>query len=272
MNKILIIEDEEVLLGVLQKKLIQEGYEVAIALDGEEGLNKMRQSKPDLILLDIVMPKKDGFEVLNEMNQDETLKVIPVVVISNSGQPVEIDRILKLGVKDYLIKAEFDIDEIVVKIKKIIGQSGVISENESDSQKKSGSESKKDRSLGETVLIIEDDKFLRELVSKKMQSKGYKIIEASDSDEAFEKLKEVKPDLILLDLILPGVHGFQILQQLKKDPKTKPIPVIILTNLGQRDEVEQGINLGAEDFLIKAHHTIEEIIDKVREVLRRQKK
>ena len=94
----------------------------------------------------------------------------------------------------------------------------------------------------------------------------------SISTEAFEKLKEAKPDLILLDLILPGMHGFQILQQLKKDSKTKPIPVIILTNLGQRDEVEQGINLGAEDFLIKAHHTIEEIIDKVREVLRRQKK
>ncbi|MFQ6050042.1 MAG: PleD family two-component system response regulator, partial [Candidatus Paceibacterales bacterium] len=91
-KKLLLIEDEEIMIGLLQKKLSQEGYEVSVARDGEEGMKAMREIKPDLILLDIVMPKMGGFEVMEEMNKDPELKKIPVIVISNSGQPVELDR------------------------------------------------------------------------------------------------------------------------------------------------------------------------------------
>ncbi|MCK4782050.1 response regulator [Candidatus Parcubacteria bacterium] len=122
MKKILIIEDEEILLDLLQNKLIQEGYEILVARDGEEGLQMMREAKPDLILLDIIMPKLDGFEVMEEMNKDKKLKSIPLIVISNSGQPVEIDRAEKLGAKDWLIKTEFDPQEVIDKTIKQIGK------------------------------------------------------------------------------------------------------------------------------------------------------
>ncbi|MFH0906972.1 MAG: response regulator [bacterium] len=117
MKKILIIEDEEVLLELLQKKLIQEGYDVEIAKDGEVGLKKVKLDKPDLILLDIVMPKVGGFEVMEELSADEELSKIPIIIISNSGQPVELERAKKLGVKDCLIKTDFDIQEVVDKVK-----------------------------------------------------------------------------------------------------------------------------------------------------------
>lgn len=117
-KKILIIEDEEILSGLLDKKLKEIGYETAVAYDGEEGIVKMKEARPDLILLDIIMPKKGGFEVLEEMQKDETLKKIPVIIISNSGQPVEISRALDLGVKDYLIKTQFDPGEVIEKVKK----------------------------------------------------------------------------------------------------------------------------------------------------------
>lgn len=120
-KKILLIEDEEIITNLLKKKLKREGYEVSIATNGEEGLEKMKSEKPDLILLDIVMPKKGGFEVMEEMNKDEELKKIPVIVISNSGQPVELDKAKKLGAKDWLIKTEFDPEEVVKKVKKQIG-------------------------------------------------------------------------------------------------------------------------------------------------------
>src|SRR3989338_4351190 len=116
MQKILIIEDEEVLLEVLASKLKKDGYEVSIAKDGEEGLRKFREEKPSLVLLDIIMPKMGGFEVLREAIKDPSLAKIPVIVISNSGQPVEIEEALKLGAKDYLIKAEFSPEEVVQKI------------------------------------------------------------------------------------------------------------------------------------------------------------
>ncbi len=122
-KKILIIEDEEIVIDLLQRKLIKEGYETSVARDGQEGLKKMKEVKPDLILLDIIMPKMGGFEVMEEMAKDKELKKIPVIVISNSGQPVELDRAQKLGAKDWLIKTEFDPQEVIDKVKKHIGPS-----------------------------------------------------------------------------------------------------------------------------------------------------
>ncbi|MCK5413619.1 MAG: response regulator [Candidatus Pacebacteria bacterium] len=121
-KKILIIEDEEILGTMLMRKISDEGYEVSLALDGEEGLALMKKNKPDLILLDIVMPKIDGFGVMHEMNKTENLNLnkMPVVIISNSGEPVEIDRILKLGVRDYLIKTQFNPEEVLEKVKKYL--------------------------------------------------------------------------------------------------------------------------------------------------------
>lgn len=121
-KKILLIEDEQLMIDLLERKLIQEGYEVAVAKNGVEGLEKMKEEKPDLVLLDIVMPKMGGFEVMEEMNKDAGLKQIPAIVISNSGQPVELDRAKRLGAKDWLIKTEFDPQEVIDKVIKQIGK------------------------------------------------------------------------------------------------------------------------------------------------------
>jgi len=121
-KKILIVEDEEIMINLLQKKLEKEGYEVFVTRDGEEGLKVMREIRPDLVLLDIIMPKKGGFEVLEEMMKDPDLKKISVIVISNSGQPVELDKAQKMGARDWLIKTEFDPQEVIGKVVKLIGK------------------------------------------------------------------------------------------------------------------------------------------------------
>lgn len=121
-KKILLIEDEEIMIDLLQRKLTREGYEVLVARDGDEGLKTMREMRPDLILLDIIMPKMGGFEVMEEINKEPELKKIPVMVISNSGQPVELDRAQQLGAKDWLIKTEFDPQEVIEKVIKLIGK------------------------------------------------------------------------------------------------------------------------------------------------------
>ncbi len=121
-KKILLVEDEEIILNLLQKKLTQEGYEVSVARDGEESLKIMMQLRPDLVLLDIIMPKLGGFEVMEEMQKEPELKKIPVIVVSNSGQPVEIDKAQSLGAKDWLIKTEFDPQEVINKVVNQIGK------------------------------------------------------------------------------------------------------------------------------------------------------
>ncbi|MCD6114738.1 response regulator [bacterium] len=121
-KKILIIEDEEILLDLLKDKLEDFGYEVYSAKDGEEGLKAIRDIVPDLILLDIIMPKMSGFEVMEAMQKDPSIKDIPVIIISNSGQPVELDKAKQLGAKDWLIKTEFDPAEVIQKVKAILGE------------------------------------------------------------------------------------------------------------------------------------------------------
>ena len=121
-KKILIIEDEDILRNLLEEKLKQKGYDVSVAKDGQEGLSVMPKIMPDLILLDIIMPKVNGFEVMEKMQKSPNLKEIPVIIVSNSGQPVEIDRAKKLGVKDWLIKTQFDPQEVIQKVIKQIGK------------------------------------------------------------------------------------------------------------------------------------------------------
>jgi DNA-binding response OmpR family regulator len=122
--------------------------------------------------------------------------------------------------------------------------------------------------MPKTILIIEDDKFLRELIARKLIKEGYEISEAIDGEEGIKKIKEEKPDLILLDLILPGIDGFEVLARIKEDPALAAIPVIILSNLGQKEDVEKGLKLGAVDYLIKAHFTPGEIIEKIKNALK----
>ncbi len=122
--------------------------------------------------------------------------------------------------------------------------------------------------MAKKILIVEDDKFLRELIVRKLSHEGYDTIEAADGEEGLRKIKEDRPDLVLLDLILPGIDGFEVLTQKKEDPFIAMVPVIVLSNLGQKEDVDKGLNLGATDYLIKAHFTPGDIIEKVRNIIK----
>ena len=117
------------------------------------------------------------------------------------------------------------------------------------------------------ILIIEDDKFLRDLIARKLLREGFDISEAIDGAQGVRQVKEKNPSLILLDLILPSMDGFEVLAKIKEDPVLAEIPVIILSNLGQKDDIEKGLKLGAVDYLIKAHFTPGEIIEKIKKIL-----
>ena len=129
-KKILVVEDDSVLRDVLMEKLLKSGYAVEGAEDGLVALEKIAQYQPDLILLDILMPKKDGMQVLKEMHEDAAMSHIPVIVISNSGQPVEIARARELGAKAFLVKAVFEPSEVLEKIEKVL--SGALMDGEDE--------------------------------------------------------------------------------------------------------------------------------------------
>jgi CheY-like chemotaxis protein len=113
------------------------------------------------------------------------------------------------------------------------------------------------------VLSIEDDAFLSSLVSSKLIETGFSVINANTGKDGIAKAKTEKPNLILLDIMLPDMGGFEILETLKKDPETKDIPVIILSNLGGREEIERGVQLGAASYLIKSNILPHEVAEMV---------
>ncbi len=119
---ILIIEDEPTLQKALTKSLEAEGFKIENALDGETGLNKSLASPPDLILLDLVLPQKNGFEVLSELKSDEKTKRVPVLVLTNLENANDVEKAISLGATGYLVKSNYDLDDIVAKIKEIADQ------------------------------------------------------------------------------------------------------------------------------------------------------
>ncbi len=119
------------------------------------------------------------------------------------------------------------------------------------------------------LLLVEDDTFLAGMYVTKLSMEGFETELATDGKAGLEKAKKLKPDLILLDILLPKMNGFDVLREIKKDPETQDIPVILLTNLGQKSDVVQGLDLGAVDYLIKAHFMPSEVVEKIKGVLQR---
>lgn len=266
-KKILIIEDNVFLGEILAKKFQTAGYEPTLSTDGAEGLTIAREMKPDLILLDILLPSMNGYEILEEKTKDSAIADIPVIVISNSGQPVELSRLLNLGVKDYVVKAQFDPEEILIKVRAQFGEEGIFSE---DFGKRTVLQEKKKSFAiltGKKILLVEDETFLNEIIRRKLLSFGAAVFVSESGEEALELLLQETPDIILLDIVMPGMNGFELLKKLKANKKTSPIPVIFFTNLEQKGDIERGKRLGAEGFIIKITTTPDEVAEKIVRVL-----
>ena len=117
------------------------------------------------------------------------------------------------------------------------------------------------------ILFIEDESTLQKTFGDILRKEGYEMISALNGEIGLRLAKEEKPDLILLDLVLPKVHGFEVLKKLKETPGTKDIPVIILTNLEEMEDVKEALELGATTYLVKTRYTLEEVIEKIKKAL-----
>ncbi len=129
---------------------------------------------------------------------------------------------------------------------------------------------KKEKKENKTkIVLIEDDAFLAGMYVTKLNLEGYEVHLALDGEKGLKLVKEELPNIILLDVILPKMSGFDVLKNLKAEAKTKDIPVVLLTNLGQRDDVKKGLDLGAVDYLIKAHFMPSEVVEKIKKIVKK---
>lgn len=255
-KRILILEDNDVLGNVMVDKLKSEGYITHLSKDGKEGLQQIDLFAPDLILLDMMLPSLNGLEILEALNKKGGPGSFPpVIVLSNSGQHVEISKILALGAKDYLIKSDFSPDQVLHKVENQLHTAG------------SGGEGGVLHGENFRILIVEDDNFLRDLLARKLTHEKFNLLVAANGEEAVELVKSEHPSIILLDLILPGMNGFEVLTEIRANPDTANIPVIVLSNLGQESDIDKAKKIGADEFLIKSNFSIDEVVAKMRKLI-----
>ena len=269
MNKknILVVISEKPLLMTVKSKLESEGYNVLCAKDVAECEEMMQGDSLDLVLAEIILSENGRLEILETVHEKNNK--VPIIGIMNPNQTIDAKQLTNFGVVDYVAKEDFDVSDIIGKIEKVLGPNlskqmpGKISKEDIVNKDYNKETNTTD---GLTVLVIEDDEFLREVISQKLNSEGFKIVSTIDAAGAFKEIDKKKPHVILLDLILPGMDGFEFLSRIKQDSAVKDIPVVVLSNLGQKEDIERAMSAGATDYMIKANFTPAEIVQKVKDV------
>jgi PAS domain S-box-containing protein len=202
---VLAIDDNPDVVAILRENLEDQGYQVVGASSGEQGVQKALALQPDAITLDIMMPSKDGWQVLYELKHDVKTKHIPVIILSIVDKKA---LGFRLGASDYLVKP-LNEKAVINSLSNLVASKGV-------SEKK-------------RILVIDDDHTVIDMVRQLLEDEQHLIEDAADGEIALAKLRDFSPDLILLDLLMPNMDGFEFLEKFRQTKKNKEIPVIILT-------------------------------------------
>ncbi len=259
MKKILIIEDEAVLGDVLLQKLQVSGYQAELIREGEKGFAKISEWMPDLILLDIFLPHLNGIEILKKKAADIKISGIPTIVLTNSYHPINGTEIEKFGVIDFLVKSNTTPEKIIERIKKVF-------ENTPVTTIKASVDSTENVLSGKNILLVEDDGFLGSIMHSRLTNIKALVTVAKSGEEALEELKKQKFDAALLDILLPGITGFDVLQSIRDNPETKDMPATVISNFNQVKDKEKAESMGAA-FLVKALVNPDDIVEHVGKML-----
>ena len=238
-RKILVIDDDPVLTELLKSRLAENGFNAEVASDGQEGLEKFRGAKPDAIILDIKMPRMDGYSFLLEFKKTGDLRRTPVIVLTAHENMREIFRLE--GVNDYLLKP-VNIELLIQKIHKHLAN------------------------VNKKILVVDDEVNIVELLEMRLRANSYDVITAFDGVEGLEKARREFPDLILLDVMMPKMDGFNVCRLLKFDEQFKAIPIILLTARKQEIDQETSRQVGADAYIAKPFEN-DVLLDKMKELL-----
>jgi DNA-binding response OmpR family regulator len=218
-----------------------------------------------------------SLEVLRT-NTDPSLARTLVIIGSDTGDLVEIGQALKFGIVDYFIKAPIDIEQVIAKIQKHIGisipeqrpevsapsSSSVVPVAPTPVPTATPASTVRDASI--KLLIVEDDKFLRDLAVQKLSKEAFQLSAAMDGEQGIAMAEKELPTVILLDILLPGIDGFEVLRRIRANPALEKTSVAMLSNFGQREDIEKALGLGADQFFIKANYTLDEIVEEVKKI------
>ena len=239
-NTVLVIDDDPAVRDLVQRYLVKEGFSVTLAASGAEGLELARKLKPRVITLDVMMPGMDGWAVLTSLKADPALAAIPVVMMTISDQR---DLGFSLGAVDYFTKP-IDRDRLTAVLARYraVTADGLI-------------------------LVVEDDGITRELLNQTMTKAGLRVVTACNGIEALEQVAKAAPALVLLDLMMPEMDGFEFLQRFRQLPAHAKTPVIVLTAKELNQSDHERLTGKVTDILQKGAYTKEALLSEIRNLL-----
>ncbi|WP_242072649.1 ammonium transporter [Microcoleus sp. FACHB-68] len=236
---VLVIDDDPAVCDLIERRLLKEGFRIETAATGEIGLQLAKELHPAAIVLDVLMQGMNGWAVLATLKADPDLADVPVIVATimdhkNLG--------FALGASDFLTKP-IDRNRLLSLLRKY----------------------RQDRA-GQ-ILIVEDDSVTREMLRRTLQREGWNVTEAENGRAALDRVAENCPDLILLDLMMPQMDGFEVITKLRNNPQTRTLPIVVVTAMDLTPADYQFLNGCVEQILQKGAHTCEELLHQVRDLL-----
>jgi DNA-binding response OmpR family regulator len=240
-NLVLIIDDDASVCELMERNLGQEGIRTRAAHSGEEGLRLAKQLLPSAIILDVIMPGIDGWAVLAALKTDSQTSQIPIIMATMLD---ERERGLKMGADEFITKP-FARDRLSELIHRHLGN-----------QKKA------------RILVVEDDADTRGRLCESLRGQDWEVWEASDGVEALALLRNHKPDLVLLDLLLPRVNGYEVLKEIRSDEELHGIPVIVMTAADLTTEDRRRLQGQVEQILQKGLYSRDELLSEMRVLVR----
>jgi len=237
---VLAIDDDPAQRDLMRTFLSREGFRVRTASGGDEGLRLARETMPAAITLDVVMPGMDGWSVLTELKADAALRNIPVIMLTMADDP---ERGFSLGASDYATKP---VDR--QRISRIL-------------RKYSSSESSC------SALVVEDDPATRAMTRNILEKEGWTVTEAENGRVAMERMKFQRPNLILLDLMMPEMDGFEFAERVRRHPEWRTIPIVVVTAHDLAEEDRRRLNGYVETILTAPGDSREELLYRVRDLL-----
>lgn len=228
--QVLIVDDSKTIRSVICSQLRRHSIDVTEAANGIQGLNFTRENHYDLVITDVTMPGLDGYELCTEIKKNPDTQSTPVIILSSNEKNEQIERGFEVGAAAYVTKNNAR-QELLPYIKEILDRSKIL----------------RDR----LVLIVDDSKYIINVVKSGLSAAGFKVITASNGAEAYEIVSEIAPDLILSDINMPVMDGITLCEKVQNHPKLSHIPFVVMSSGGDRRTMRELLHKGASAFLVK---------------------
>jgi two-component system cell cycle response regulator len=223
---VLLVDDDRDLAGLLSARLQSRSIHVVTAASGSEAMKIIEHQAPDLVILDVMMPGLSGHDVLKRLKYDSRFSLIPVVMLSAAPEADGAETAKRLGAIDYIAKP-FEADTLIAHLEKLLDAARF------------------------HVLITDNDDMLLDLLREKFRQRGFRVSTQNDGREAWDFIFKTMPDLVILDRMMPGMDGIAVLKNMRTEPETKNIPVIVLSARKEERDIQIGLQFGAQEYVTK---------------------